>query len=113
MLIFLRGGGLILGGVEIILRVYRFLEFGFVPVLLYGVYVDLEAAFPTTVEVPFADVVFRKEPVGSTGLPLLEHDKQTLKIDFSIITFLLTSVCFPHNSQKETMYMIDYSDLIY
>jgi hypothetical protein len=102
MLIFLRGGGLILGGIEMILRVYKFLEFGVVPVFLYGVYVDLGAACPK-VEVPFGDVVFRKEPVGSTGLPLLEHDKQTLKIDFSIITFLLTSVCFPHNSQKETI----------
>jgi hypothetical protein len=112
MLIFLRGGGLILGGVEIILRVYGFLEFGVVPVLLYEAYDDLGAALPT-VKVPFGEVVLRKEPVGSTGLPLLEHDKQTLKIDFSIITFLLTSVCFPHNSQKETIRMVNYSDLIY
>lgn len=45
----------------------------------------------------------------SMGLPLFEHDKHTLKIDFSIITFLLTSVCLPHNSQKET---IDHISLI-
>ena len=54
--------------------------------------------------VPFdVDAGFLKESEDSTGLPLLEHDKQTLKIDFSIITFLLTSVCFPHNSQKEAI----------
>jgi hypothetical protein len=55
------------------------------------------------IAVPFDDVGFLIELVDSTGLPLLEHGKQTLKIDFSIITFLLTSVCFPHNSQKEAI----------
>jgi hypothetical protein len=53
--------------------------------------------------VPFGEPKFFETLVDSTGLPLFEQDKQTLIIDFSIITFLLISVCFPHNSQKETM----------
>ena len=72
------------------------------PVPVNGANADLDDELPT-VEVTFGDGIFRKEFVGSTGLPLLEHDKQTLKIVFSTITFLLTSVCFPHNSQKEAI----------
>jgi hypothetical protein len=55
--------------------------------------------------VTFGEPMFFETLLDSTGLPLFEHDKQTLIIDFSIISFLLTSVRFPHNSQKETMYV--------
>jgi hypothetical protein len=40
------------------------------------------------------------------ALPLFEHARQTLKTVFSTLIFFRTSaVCFPHNSQKETMFI--------
>ena len=60
--------------------------------------------FGTAAKIPIPMIVLNEYKIfDSTGLPLLEHDKQTLKSDLSIITFLLTSVCFPHNSQKEAI----------
>ncbi|VFJ13322.1 protein of unknown function [Candidatus Nitrosocosmicus franklandus] len=74
------------------------------PLPVNEVYADLDV-WLMAVDVALDTEVLRKVFVGSTGLPLFEHDKQTLNMDFSIITFLLTSVCFPHNSQKETICM--------
>jgi len=52
-----------------------------------------------------ADAVLRLFVGDSIGLPLFEHAIQTLKTEFSTLIFFMTSaVCFPHNSQKETIF---------
>jgi hypothetical protein len=48
----------------------------------------------------------------SIGLPLFEHARQTLKTELSTIIFFLLSACFPHNSQKETMFLYLNSNLL-
>jgi hypothetical protein len=103
-LIFFNGGGLIFGGALIFLA-YRFLE------PCWGPDAGLGDKYPTGV-VTFGEPMFFETLLDSTALPLFEQDKQTLIIDFSIITFLLTSVCFPHNSQKEAMYVLVGSNLL-
>ena len=103
-LIFFRGGGLILGA-GLIFLAYRFFE------PCCGPEVGLGDKYPTGF-VTFGEPKFFEPELDSTGLPLFEQDKQTLIIDFSIITFLLTSVCFPHNSQKEAMYVLIGSNLL-
>ena len=60
------------------------------------------------------DAVLLKLLVGdSIGMPLFEHATQTLKTEFSTLIFFMTSaVCFPHNSQKETIFIYLYGNLL-
>ncbi len=59
------------------------------------------------------DDVLRLLVEDSIGLPLFEHAIQTLKTEFSTLIFFMTSaVCFPHNSQKETIFIYLYGNLL-
>ena len=64
-------------------------------------------------DVAGADAVLMLFVGDSIGLPLFEHARQTLKTEFStLIFFMASAVCFPHNSQKETIFVYLYSNLL-
>ena len=62
-------------------------------------------------ELPVAEE-FEVAFAGSSDLPLFEQERQTLKTDFSIKTFLVISVRLPHNSQETIINNILLSNLL-
>src|SRR3954451_3293157 len=104
-LIFFWGSGLFFGIVFILL----YSELGFVVVVVVVfVFINgfvVDEYFVVNFFVPSLFFLLKdvNPLLSSIGFPLFEHVIQTLNTVFSIITFIRSSICFPHTSQKDTI----------